>query len=161
MSAETTEQTAPNDPRASYMRARSLADRIIASVKDLPDSTETRREPGTDIFGVRLHFGTGLTAGLAVLNTAALLDSEPVREDEETRTWIEVRTHTDGIPVIARALASREDADQLLQQIPAVVLVTPPGGSSLSMQPVPLASSVVARVPAVIPTPADTVGGGQ
>ncbi|MFE7236135.1 hypothetical protein ACFVAF_37085 [Streptomyces sp. NPDC057596] len=124
MTTEITEQTTPTAPaqsleqdttRASYARATALAARLVDQAQVLPDTVETRRELGTDTYGVRLHFGTGLAAGRGVLETAGIVDAEVTRDDvRDGVVWIEVRATVDGIPLIARALTNTADADQLL-----------------------------------------------
>ncbi|MEU5908906.1 MULTISPECIES: hypothetical protein [Actinomycetes] len=134
MTTEITEQTTPTDPlRTTYMAATALAARLVDQAQILPDTVETRRELGTDTYGVRLHYGTGLTAGRGVLKTAAAVDTEVTRDDvRDDVVWIEAHATVDGIPLIARALTNTADADQLLaasdeaedpeatQQIPTV-----------------------------------------
>ncbi|MFF9279573.1 hypothetical protein [Streptomyces griseosporeus] len=145
--------TKPDQSRTSYEAARALADRIVAQLTVLPDSVETHREFGTDTFAVRLHFGTGLAAGRGVLETATLADTEVTREDSThagqiTGVWIELHTSLDGIPLIARALTSTEDADQLL---------LPDDGETTQPMPAPAAAPVPPTSPASVFPPAVSV----
>lgn len=142
---ETPEQSVD---RASYEHAKTLADQIVGRVKVLPDSIETRRELGTDTYGIRLHYGTGLSAGRGVLETAAVTDADVIRDDIDrgghvTGVWVELRTTFEGVPLIARALTTVEDADRLM----------PDSDCTTATQPIPTVgtspSAVV--VPAVIP----------
>ncbi|MFF9285452.1 hypothetical protein [Streptomyces griseosporeus] len=157
MTAQITDPTptTADQPRSLYEAARALADRIVAQLTVLPDSVEAHREFGANHFGVRLHFGTGLAAGRGVLETAALADAEVTREDSThagqiTGVWIELHTSLDGIPLIARALTSTEDADQLLladdaettQPIPTPATAPVPPTSPASVFP-PAVSVVV------------------
>lgn len=116
----TTPTHAQDADRSSYDWARRLAHQLVAHAEVLPDSVETRRELGSDIYGIRLHFGTGLTAGRGVLAIADATDADVLRDDTEGNgymagVWIELRTTYKGVPLIARALATAEDADTLLQ----------------------------------------------
>lgn len=113
--ATTPTETNAQEVRASYQWARKLADQLVARAEVLPDSIETRRELGSDTYGIRLHFGTGLTAGRGVLAIADVIDAEVIRDDTISCVWIELRTTYKGVPLIARALATAEDADTLLQ----------------------------------------------
>jgi hypothetical protein len=113
--------------RASYDWARKLAAQLVTLAGVLPDSIETRRELGTDTYGIRLHFGTGLTAGRGVLTTAEVTETEVLRDDTTSCVWIELRTTYKGVPLIARALATAEDADTLLQ----------PSATNDETQPIP------------------------
>ncbi|MYS44066.1 hypothetical protein GTY23_23105 [Streptomyces sp. SID5998] len=135
--------TAPSADRAAYQRAKTVSDQLLDQVQVLPDTVETRREMGTDAYGIRLHFGTGLTAGRGVLEVAAVADAEVSRDDaRDGITWIELHTRLHGVPLIARALTTRADADQLLQQTPA----TP-------AQPIPTVGTTPTDVvaPAMVP----------
>ncbi|MET9815277.1 hypothetical protein [Streptomyces sp. NPDC006355] len=135
---QATQATTPNDThaqaadRSSYDRARKLADELVVLAQVLPDSTETRRELGTDHYGIRLHFGTGLAAGRGVLATADVTGVEVLRDGTEgngyiSGVWIELRTTYKGVPLIARALTTAEDADTLLQ----------PSATNAETQPIP------------------------
>ncbi|MFF7901224.1 hypothetical protein ACFZCV_20865 [Streptomyces sp. NPDC007920] len=115
MTTEITEQTTPTKPpRTAYQAAAALAAELVDQAQVLPDSVEVHRDYGTDIYGVRLHYGTGLTAGRGVLETASIVDTEITREDVVAGVWVECRTTIDGIPLIARALLDPSDAGQLL-----------------------------------------------
>ncbi|MFF9123216.1 hypothetical protein ACF09J_07940 [Streptomyces sp. NPDC014889] len=116
MTTEITEQTTPTNPlRTAYLAAAALVARLVDQVEVIPDTAEARRELGTDTYGARLHFGTGLAAGRGVLETAAIVDAEVTRDDvRDGVVWIEVHTTVDGIPLIARALTNTADADELL-----------------------------------------------
>lgn len=108
------------DSHDSYKRARALADKLVGMADVLPDSVEIRLEYGTSVYGIRLHFGTGLNAGRGVLATAAAADVEVTREDVRRNgiadvTWIELSTRYKGVQLIARALVTPVDADTLLQ----------------------------------------------
>jgi hypothetical protein len=113
-------ETDAQEVRVSYQWARKLAGQLVARAQVLPDSVETRRELGTDTFGIRMHFGTGLAAGRGVLEIADVADAAVIREDVDrfdglSGVWVELRTTYKGVPLIARALISAEDADTLLQ----------------------------------------------
>ncbi|WP_073946482.1 hypothetical protein [Streptomyces kebangsaanensis] len=143
MNTEITEQPTSTDPlRPAYLAAAALAARLVDQVQILPDAIEAHRGLGTDTYGVRLHYGTGLTAGRGVLETAGIVEAEVTREDVVVdAVWIECRTTVDGIPLIARALTTTADADQLL----------PKSDMAEAAQPVPAASASPAavEVPAV------------
>ncbi|EGX60149.1 hypothetical protein SZN_09511 [Streptomyces zinciresistens K42] len=145
-STQPTTTAAPPGPppldaiRASYQRARALADRIVGLGQVIPTSVETYRYLGADHFAVRIHFGTGLEAGRGLLTAAAHIDAQPTRDDERAHArwggvvWIEAQTTADGVQVVARALLNTTDADQLLPrsdtppspQAPAAAEPTPP-----------------------------------
>ncbi|MFJ2717467.1 hypothetical protein [Streptomyces sp. NPDC087437] len=143
--AESLEQDAD---RASYKRATALAARIVDQVQALPDTVEARRELGTDTYGVRLHFGTGLTAGRGVLETAGIVDTEVTRDDvRDDVVWIEAHATVDGLPLIARALTNTADADQLLvasdaAEDPEVTQPIPTVGMSPTAVTVPVVFAV-------------------
>lgn len=147
---QATQATTPVDTheqevvRAAYDWARKLAHQLVAHADVLPDSIETRRELGSDIYGIRLHFGTGLTAGRGVLAIADATDADVIRDQAEGNgymagVWIELRTTYKGVPLIARALATAEDADTLLQ----------PSATNDEMQPVPTVGTSPSDVPAI------------
>lgn len=161
--------------RDSYERARILADRLVSGLATVPDTVEVHRELGTDVYGIRLHMGTGLAGARAVLAAAALIDSRVTRDAIERMgvadpgVWIECRSAYNGVPVVARALVNSEDATELTEPFaphppvrPAAedaIEETTPEGAPAAQQPVmPLGSSVIAIVPAVAP---DTAGGGE
>ncbi|MFE6408476.1 hypothetical protein ACFVOR_16255 [Streptomyces sp. NPDC057837] len=157
---QATQATTPTDThaqltdRASYDRARELADQLATLAKVLPDSTETRRELGTDAYGIRLHFGTGLAAGRGVLATADVTDTGVIRDDIKgdgylSGVWIEVRTTYKGVPLIARALTTAEEADTLLQRNAASeeTQPIPTVGTSPSDVVAPTAPAVFAVTP--------------
>ncbi|MEU0458355.1 hypothetical protein ABZ322_36495 [Streptomyces sp. NPDC006129] len=153
---DTHDQDADREP---YNRARKLADQLATLAQVLPDSIETRRELGTNTYGIRLHFGTGLAAGRGVLATADVTDADVIRDNTEgngyiSGVWIELRTTYKGVPLIARALTTAEEADTLLQ----------PNTTSEDTQPVPTVgtspSAVVA--PAIFPvTPLAAMNTGR
>jgi hypothetical protein len=113
--------TALRPDRGSYRRAQALAHRLVEQVPTLPSAAEVHRSLAFESFEARLHFGTGLTAGRGVLETAALTDTEVTREEKRddrgnlVGCWIGLRTVVDGVPLSAWALTSEADADQLLQ----------------------------------------------
>ncbi|MFC7906417.1 hypothetical protein [Streptomyces nigra] len=125
---QATQATTPTAPtndretvvRASYRRARSLADQLVDGAPVTPNAVETYRGIGSDDFAVRLHFGTGFEAGRGVLQIATLLDTQPIRDEQRLDVgwggvvWIEAQTTVDGVQVLARALTNKEDADRLL-----------------------------------------------
>lgn len=160
--------------RDSYERARILADRLVSGLPTVPDTVEVHRELGTDVYGIRLHMGTGLTAARAVLATAALIDTR-VTHDAIDRTgiadpgvWIECRSTHTGVPMVARALANAEDAAQLTEPAaphpPAQPTAEPvgqeraPEGAPTAPSVMPLGASVMAVAPAVAP---NTAGGAE
>lgn len=156
---QTSEQTAQ---RAAYKRASAAAARIVNRLTVLPRDVEARGELG-GTYGLRLHFGAGITAGRGVLEVAAITDAEVSRDASASGmgVWIECQTQVDGIPLIARALLAQENADQLLQDIPAPAVTvpeaTPPTPTAPTAQPVPLGASVPAHVAVV--TPVTAIGG--
>ncbi|MFC8361087.1 hypothetical protein ACFUIY_14590 [Streptomyces griseorubiginosus] len=147
------------DPRAAYKRVAGIAQRIIDRLTTvMPNAVEVYREAGA--YGIRLHFGLGLTAGRGVLEVARIADVEATRDATfaGSEAWIECRANVEGVHLVARALLTKTDADQLMQRTPAPAPAeddTPPAVD----QPVPLGASVLAQVPAV--TPAEAIGGGQ
>lgn len=153
------ETTALADPRAAYKRVAGIAQRITDRLTIvMPNAVEVYRE-GT--YGIRLHFGLGLAAGRGVLEVARIADVEATRDSKsfDDEAWIECRAVVDGAHLVARALLTRADADELMQQTPP----PPPSDEAdtppTAEQPVPLGASVLAHVPAV--TPVETIGGGQ
>ncbi|MFB7597207.1 hypothetical protein [Streptomyces sp. NPDC056160] len=114
---QATQATPLSADRAAYQHAKTAADQLVDRMQALPDTVETRRELGSvGVYGIRLHFGTGLAAGRGVLEVAGIADAEVTRDTarDGVTTWIELHTVLDGIPLIARALTTRADADQLL-----------------------------------------------
>lgn len=138
--------------RAALQRARAAADRIVDRISVLPRDVEIRGDFG-GAYGIRLHFGAGLTAARGVLATAGAADVQPTRDTSEAGygVYIECTAKVDGIPLIARALVTPADADQLLQKTPTPTPAAP------AAQPVRLGTSVLAHVPAV--TPVAPIGG--
>ncbi|WP_406157681.1 hypothetical protein [Streptomyces canus] len=156
-----TETTALADPRAAYKRVADIAQRIIDRLTTvMPNAVEVYREAGA--YGIRLHFGLGHTAGRGVLEVAHIADVEATRDSTMvgTEAWIECRAVVEGVHLVARALVTQEDADQLMQRTTAPPAPdeadTPPAADQ---QPVPLGASVLAQVPAI--TPIEAIGGGQ
>jgi hypothetical protein len=155
-----TENTALADPRAAYKRVAGIADRIIDRLTTvMPNAVEVYREAG--VYGIRLHFGLGLTAGRGVLEVARIADVEAARDSRSfaDEAWIECRTIVDGVHLVARALTTKPDADQLMQQTPPPAPDEPDAQPAEGQQPVPLGTSVLAHVPAV--TPVEAIGGAQ
>ena len=134
--------------RAAYGRAAALAARLVDRSAVLPHSVDVAAYGGPYL--VRLHYGPGLAGGRAVLEIASIADATATRDQAVSAAgdWVECRTTIDGIPVVARALLTKADADELLQQ-------TPPTPAAPAAQSVPLAASVFAVRP-VAP-----VGGAQ
>jgi len=139
-----TASTTLTTDRASYQRAAAVATRIVGRLAVFPRAVETY----ADFTGhaIRLHFGTGLTAGRGVLETADIADTEVTRDESTYGVFVECTTTIEGIPLVARALLTQDDADELMQKTP-----TP--------QPVRLGASVLAHVPAVTAVP--PIGGEQ
>lgn len=158
----------------SYERARILADRLVSGLATVPDTVEVHRELGTDVYGIRLHMGTGLAAARAVLAAAALIDSRVTRDAidrvgvADPGVWIECRSAYSGVPVVARALVNSQDAAELTEPFAphppvqpvedAVKEAVPEGAPAAQQSVMPLGSSVIAIVPAVAP---DAAGGGE
>lgn len=138
--------------RAALQRARAAADRIVDRISVLPRDVETRADFG-GTYSIRLHFGAGMNAARGVLAVAGITDVQPTRDDsaEGFGVYIECTAKADGIPLIARALVTLADADQLLQKTPTP---TPAAPAAL---PARLGASVLAHVPAV--TPVTPIGG--
>lgn len=134
--AATASTTLPTD-RASYQRAAALATRLVERLAVLPRAVETH----ADFTGhsIRLHFGTGITAGRGVLEVARIADAEADRDEASSCAgdWVECRTVIEGVPVVARALLTKADADTLLEQTPAP--------AAPAAQPVRLGASPVAQ----------------
>lgn len=154
-----TASTQPRDitaQRAAYKHINGVTQRILDRLTTvMPTAVEVR--PAS---GIHLHFGLGLSAGRGVLEVADIAGVQATRDPRnvaENEAWIECRALVEGIPLVARALVVRENADQLMQQTPAAT--TPDAEDPPATTPVPLGSSVVARVPAVTPVPAPD--GGQ
>jgi hypothetical protein len=152
-----TETTDLANPRTAYKRVAGIAQRVTDRLTTvMPNAVEVYREAGA--YGIRLHFGLGLTAGRGVLEVAHIADVEATRDPKNlinSEAWIECRALVEGVHLVARALVTKADADQLMQQTPppAVDEETP------AAQPVPLGASVQAHVAAV--TPVTAAGGGQ
>lgn len=148
------EATAEDAIRASYQRARSLADKLVGLGQVIPTSVEVYRYLGADDFAVRLHFGTGLEAGRGILAVARHSDTEPTRDDERAAewwggvVWIEAQAIVDGVQVIARALLNVEQADLLL---PRPDTTEASEGAAEATQPIPVASTDPSAIPAVTP----------
>lgn len=148
------------DQRAAYKRASALADRIVDRLTVMPRDVEARGEFG-GTYGLRVHFGTGLPAGRGVLAVAGIADAEPTRDtsDSGLGVYVECRAEVDGIHLIARALLTPDDADQLLQQTPTAALTvpeaTPPTPAAPAAQPVPLGASVLAQISGIPPVGGD------
>ncbi|MET9729745.1 hypothetical protein ABZZ79_03460 [Streptomyces sp. NPDC006458] len=160
---QATQPTAPaahetGASRASYERARVLADRLVAQLTTLPTAVEVHRSFALDSFEVRLHFGAGMTAGRGLLEAAAAIDTEVTREDKYDQRsrlvgcWLLARTVMDGVPVSAWALASEDDADQLLQATPTDEDTATSEADTAATQPIP----TVGTDPAAIVAPAMT-----
>jgi hypothetical protein len=152
------ESSVLNDPRAAYKRVAGIAQRIIDRLTTvMPNAVEVYRE-GT--YGIRLHFGLGLTAGRGVLEVARIADVEATRDATMagTEAWIECRANVEGVHLVARALLTRADADQLMQRTPPLAPAEDDTAPAAD-QPVPLGASVLATVPAV--TPVEAIGGGK
>jgi len=159
-STQPTTSTAPPEAnaqdaiRASYQRARVLADRLVGLGKVIPTSVEVYRYLGADDFSARLHFGTGLEAGRGLLAVARHSDVEPTRDDERAAewwggvVWIEAQAIVDGVQVIARALLNVEQADLLL---PRADTAEAAESATEATQPIPVASTDPSAVPAVTP----------
>lgn len=120
--------------RSAYKRASALAGRIVDRLTVLPHDVEARGDRGA--YGLRLHFGTGLDAGRGVLEVARIADVEVIRDQAEhaAGAWVECHGSVEGIPLIARALLTPDDADQLLDAgapapVPVITLVKAPGGA--------------------------------
>ncbi|MFC5217272.1 hypothetical protein [Streptomyces coerulescens] len=158
---QSTQPTAPTAPpkdtsqdaiRASYQRARTLADRLIGLGQVIPTAVEIYRYLGADDFSVRLHFGTGLDSGRGLLALAARIDAEPARDDQRGDVvWVETEGTVDGVQVIARALLNTADADLLLPRSD-----TPPAAEAAETavevtQPIPAVSTNPGGVPAITP----------
>lgn len=158
--------------RLSYERARLLADRLVAGIAVVPDTVEVHRELGTDVYGIRLHMGTGLAAARGVLAAAALIDGTVTRDVidrygiEDPGVWIECRSSYSGVPLVARALANAADAASLAEPAaphppvqPTAETVGEEGATEAVpvVQPVPLGTSVIAVAPVIAPAAA---GGG-
>jgi hypothetical protein len=145
--------------RASYERARALADRLVDQLPILPNAIEAHRSFALDSFEVRLHFGAGLTAGRGLLEAAAVTDTEVTREDKHDRhgrlvgSWLNARTVMDGVPVSAWALTTEEDADQLLHATPTVEDTTAAERDAEVTQPMPTVGTDPASIvaPAISP----------
>ncbi|WP_320784137.1 hypothetical protein [Streptomyces sp. CRN 30] len=139
--------------RASYQRARALADRLVGQMPVLPNAIDIHRALDRDAFGVRLHFGTGLDAGRSVLQLATLTDTEVLREDTRDVVWIEARTTVDGVALIGRALTNTEDADQLLPRTATAQDPDTTEEPTATTQPTPTAtaSPVGIAIPALVP----------
>ncbi|MFG2679236.1 hypothetical protein [Streptomyces sp. NPDC048392] len=141
--------------RASYHRARALADWLVDQVPTLPTAAEAHRSFALDSYEARLHFGAGFIAGRGVLETAALTDTEPTREEKRDDQgslvgyWIGLRTVVDGVPLSAWALTNPADADELLQETADATAET----AGEATQPMP----TVGTGPADIVAPAVTV----
>lgn len=147
------EANAQDAIRASYKRARTLADRLVGLGQVIPNSVEVHHYLGADDFSVRLHFGTGLDAGRGLLAVARHIDAEPTRDDGRAANWrgvvwIETQGTVDGVQVIARALLNVEDADLLL---PRPDTIEASEGTTEATQPIPVASTDPGAVPAVTP----------
>jgi len=144
-----TDTAALGDPRAAYKRVAGIADRIIDRLTTvMPNAVEVYREAG--VYGIRLHFGLGLTAGRGVLEVARIADVEAIRDSKNlfAEAWIECRAVVDGAPLVARALVTQGDADQLMQRTPPSQAPAEAQAAE-DLQPVPLGASVQAQVPAV------------
>ncbi|MEU1478946.1 hypothetical protein [Streptomyces sp. NPDC005760] len=155
-----TETTALADPRAAYKRVAGIGDRIIDRLTTVvPNAVEVYREAGA--YGVRLHFGLGLTAGRGVLEVARIADVEATRDPKSlsSEAWIECRATVEGVHLVARALLTQADADQLMQQTPPPSAPDEADAAPASEHPVPLGASVLAHVPAI--TPDEAIGGAQ
>ncbi|MEU3683713.1 hypothetical protein AB0E99_22635 [Streptomyces sp. NPDC030592] len=156
MTTKTTQQDAA---RASYLRARTLVDRLVDQVPTLPNAAEAHRSFALDSYEARLHFGVGLDAGRGVLETATLVDTEPVREAKHNGKgaliayWIGLRTVVDGVPLSAWALTNEADADTLLP--PAEDTNAAESPETTATQPIPTVSADPAAVvaPAITPVP--------
>jgi hypothetical protein len=133
--------------RSAYKRASALAARIVDRLTILPRDVEVRSEVG-GAYGLRLHFGAGRTAARGVLEVAGIADTDPTRDASSAGLGVYIECHAtvEGIPLIARALVTQDDADQLLQQTPTQAAPTP--------QAVRLGTSAVAQVASVV-----TLGG--
>ncbi|MFE3855229.1 hypothetical protein ACFXPN_29360 [Streptomyces griseorubiginosus] len=160
-----TESSVLNDPRAAYKRVAGIAQRIIDRLTTvMPNAVEVYREPGTSgVYGIRLHFGLGIAAGRGVLGVARIADVVAIRDSKHlgAEAWIECRAVVDGAPLVARALVTTDDADQLMQRTPppATAETEASAPAAEAQQPVPLGASIHAHVPAV--TPVEAIGGGQ
>ncbi|MFJ1657221.1 hypothetical protein [Streptomyces anthocyanicus] len=162
-----TTTTAPtgqrDEARASYRRARALADQLVDQVPTLPNAAEAHRSFALyDSYEARLHFGVGYDAGRGVLETATLVHTEPVREakhngkGELVAYWIGLRTVVDGVPLSAWALTNEADADRLLppaESAPTEDAAQDP--EATATQPIPTVSDDPATpvVPAITPVP--------
>ncbi|MEU9661871.1 hypothetical protein [Streptomyces chartreusis] len=156
---QSTQPTAPTAPpeaiaedaiRASYQRARTLADRLVGLGQVIPTAVETYRYVGTDDYALRLHFGTGLDAGRGFLAVAAHANTEVTRDDTRAAdwsgvVWIETEGTVDGVHVIARALLNTEEADLLLPRA--------------DTDPVPEAAETAVEVTQPIPAVSTNPGG--
>ncbi|MEU3507899.1 hypothetical protein ABZ733_08205 [Streptomyces longwoodensis] len=155
---QATTPTAPTESpeRSAYKRASATTEGILDQLTDLPRSVEICAE-FADGYGARLHFGSGLTAARGVLEVAGITGTEPTRDAsaQGLGIYLELHATVEGIPLIARALLNRADADQLLQQTPEPAAEQ----SAPVTPPVPLGTSVLAQVPVV--TPAAPTGGVQ
>lgn len=123
----------PSAERFAYKQALALATRIVDRLPIVPRSVEMMREVGGMAYGVRLHVGTGLPAGRAVLTVAEIADAEVTldRAASDAGEWVECRTTVGGVPLIARALLTLEDAEELLQKTPTGPDVVLPRGVRL------------------------------
>lgn len=151
--------TTPNAIRASYQRARTLADRLVGLGEVIPTAVETYRYLGAEDFSLRLHFGTGIDAGRGLLTVATLANTEVTRDDERAAdwyggvVWIETQGTVDGVQVIARALLNTEEADQLLPRTDTPPTAEATEGTGEVTQPIPTVSTNPGGVvvPAVTP----------
>lgn len=162
-----TTATAPNDgrdteARASYRRARTLVDQLIDQVSTLPNAAEAHRSFALDSYEARLHFGVGHDAGRGVLQTATLVDTEPVREEKRDGRgvliayWIGLRTVVDGVPLSAWALTTEAEANRLLppaETTPAEETKDRPESAGETTQPMPTVSTSPAAIVAPALTP--------
>lgn len=125
--------------RGTYRRAWAAAERIVDRLADLPRDVEVRADLGSS-YSVRLHFGTGPAAARGVLAVAGITDAEATRDDSSAGlgVYVECEANVDGVHLIARALVTPADAEQLLQQ-------TPPAPAAPAAQPVRLGANVLAR----------------
>ncbi|MCM8548958.1 hypothetical protein [Streptomyces sp. STCH 565 A] len=154
------ETTDPDPGRATYARARALADALVGQARILPTSVDIHRYLTSDLFELRLHFGTGLEPARGVLALAAVVGADIIREDERADArsgavvWIEADTTVDGVRLLARALTNTEDADRLLPP-DGIAPAEQAGTVGQTTQPIPTVSTNPAAVvaPAITPVP--------
>ncbi|WP_326780397.1 hypothetical protein OG481_09635 [Streptomyces longwoodensis] len=161
---QATQATTPTAPtqspdRSAYKRASATAEGILDQLTALPRGVEICGQFAGG-YGVRLHFGSGLTAARGVLEVAGITGAEPTRDAsaQGLGIYVELYATVEGVPLVARALLDQADADQLLQQTPEPAAAVEEETAPVA-PPVPLGSSVLAQVYAV--APAATAGGDQ